>query len=162
MRVLCRRIWKPSTSLVSRDGLPSSPGAFLSLLLTMVDSITTLVPINSFTLVTMGQNRLLSFVRDVHSYSSFQRGRLYAHSEDVMVREAGQGVHWTADIYDVDRVNPWRTAGAEDWIVICNVWCRVLGWTDLCVEDEFLARSLSPKIVCIRSSVVAGSLSPVL
>ena len=135
----------------SRDGLLSGLGAFLNLLLMMGDSFVPVVPNNVLILVTLGENRLRNFVQAVHSYFSWQRGRFYDHFEDVMVCAARQVIHRTAELYDMDRVDIWRNVGGDDWIVFCNGWRRVFGWTELCVQDEYLPRCASPKISCMRS-----------
>ena len=87
---------------LSRDGLPSSRDAFPDLLLMMVDSFAPVIPNSGLSLVTLEENRLSSFVRGVDSFFSLQRGRLYDHSEDVMVGEVRPAAHRTADFYDLD------------------------------------------------------------
>ena len=131
---------------LSKYGLPTDLGAFLNLLLTMGDSVALVVPNGGLSLVTLEGNRPRSLVRVVHSYFSLQRSQFYDHFEEVMVPAAKKAVHQTCDPYDVDRVDPWRTVGENDWIINCNGWSQMLGRTELCVEDQFLRGVLALRL----------------
>ena len=114
---------------LSRGGLRSSLRAFLSLLLTMDDSMNLVVPKTASTLLNFEANRLHSFVRDVQRYFFLEQGCLYDHFEDVMVRAVRHAVHRNAGLFDVERVDPWQTAGEVDWTVFCDGWRLILRWT---------------------------------
>ena len=55
---------------------------------------------------------------------------------------------------------PWKAVCDHDWFVICSGCRLVWDWKELCVEDELWARSPSPEIGRMLSSVGGGSLSP--
>ena len=134
------RLWLP------RNGLPSGVAAFLNLPPTTGVSFNPVVPNSGLALVTLEENRLLSFVRVVHSCFSFQRGRLYDHLENVIVRAARQAVHRTSDLYDMESVDPWRSVGEDDWIVISNGGRRILAelscvWMTSCLPEVSVLRS---------------------
>ena len=128
----------------------------------MGDSLNLGFPSSGLTRITLEDNQLRSLHRVAYSHFSKQQGRLYENFEDVMVRAARQPLHRTADLYDLERVVPWRTVGEDEWIVVCNGWLRILSWNELCGEDEFLlGRGRISEISCIRSAMGGGSLSPV-
>ena len=116
------RLW------LSTDGLPSSVGAFLDLLPTIVDGCNLLVTDSGRAQFTLEDLR--SFVRVVHSYFSLQPCLLYDLFEDTMMRGARQTVHQTADPYGAELLDSWLrmtvwsfvTAGTGSWAGLSCVW----------------------------------------
>ena len=133
----------------SKERLPSNLRFFLSLVFTMSDSFTPFQNSSHLSLLAFGDCRLSNYLCTAQSYSRSQLGELYGHFDKSIIRASRQVRNHVGPLFVSDRADAWGEVDGNEWLLVSNVWCCKLDWSELVFANEE-DRSTNPEISVLR------------